>query len=239
MADTIKVLGLIPARGGSKGVPKKNIQLLGGKPLIAYTIEVSRQAKKLTRTIVSTEDPEVARIAREWGGEVPFLRPPELATDNALSIDVAIHALLTIEEQDPTIRYDALMLLQPTTPFRIPQDIDQAIDILLETGADSVISVSDVGGHHPARMKYLQDGRLIDPPFAEEYENQPRQELVPMYIRSGAIYLTRRDVLLNRSFKGKDSRAIITPPERAVNIDTWMDFKFAEFLLQYGSHSHR
>ncbi|MCB0620389.1 MAG: acylneuraminate cytidylyltransferase family protein, partial [Saprospiraceae bacterium] len=115
---------------------------------------------------------------------------------------------------------------------RTGADIDRAIEILEKTGADSVISVVDVEGHHPARMKYLEDGRLIDPDFCEAYENQPRQELRPMYLRNGMIYLTRREVMRSGSFKGSDCRALIVETHRSVNIDTPLDFELAEFLYK-------
>src|SRR5690606_7267798 len=125
----------------------------------------------------------------EAGANVPFRRPAELSGDSARSIPVAQHALKFMEEVNNTV-YDAIMLLQPTAPFRTVEDINRALDILEATGADSVISVQDVEAFHPARMKYLDGDKLIDPPFCEAYENQGRQELRPMYIRNGAIYLT-------------------------------------------------
>jgi len=229
----MKVLGVIPARGGSKGVLRKNIRLLAGKPLISYTIEVAANSR-LFRTVVSTDDMEIAEISKECGGDVPFLRPAELATDRALAIPVIQHALRTVEELEGSDLYDAVMMLQPTTPFRTSEDINNSIELMNRTGADSVISVVDVGSHHPARMKYLEGDRLIDPPFCEEHENQPRQELRPMYLRSGAIYLTRREVLLSGYFKRNDCRALIVPVIRAVNIDTEFDFRYAEWLRSEG-----
>ena len=226
----MKVLGIIPARGGSKGVPRKNIRLLAGKPLIVYTIETAL-ASHLSEVIVSTDDEEIADVARKAGVRVPFLRPAELSGDAAKSIPVAQHALEFMEKANG-IQYDACMLLQPTAPFRTVDDINKALDILAGSGADSVISVQDVEAFHPARMKYLENGRLIDPPFCEAYENQARQELRPMYIRNGAIYLTRRDVLLNDSYKGKDCRALVMSTERSVNIDTVHDFDYAEWVYK-------
>jgi len=224
----MKVLGIIPARGGSKGVPGKNIKPLAGKPLIVYTIETAL-ASQLTDVVVSTDDDSIASVAREAGANVPFRRPAELSSDSARSIPVAQHALRFMEEAN-SVEYDATMLLQPTAPFRTVEDINRAVELLKASGADSVISVQDVEAFHPARMKYLEGDRLIDPPFGEAYENQSRQELPPMYIRNGAIYLTRRNVLLNNSYKGIDCRALIMPPERSVNIDTVHDFEYAEWV---------
>ena len=227
----MRALGVIPARGGSKGVLGKNIRLLSGKPLIAYAIESARGARRLGRCIVSTDDEEIARVARQYGADVPFLRPPELATDRAASIGVMQHAVRAVEESEGGRPYDAVLMLQPTAPFRTAADIDGALDLLERSGADSVISVVDVQGHHPARMKFLDGDRLVDPPFGEAVENQPRQELRSMYLRNGAIYATRRDVLLGGSFKGRDCRAWIMPAERSVNIDTVDDFAYAEWYL--------
>ena len=224
----MRVLGVIPARGGSKGVPRKNIKELNGKPLIGYTIEAAL-ASKLDRVIVSTDDIEIKEVVNKLGVDTPFCRPEELGSDTAKSIDVAVHALKTMEKID-SVTYDAFMLLQPTTPFRTSQDIDESINMLIETGSDSVISVVDVEAYHPARMKFLQKGKLIDPPYCESYENQNRQELSSMYIRNGAIYLTKRETLLNNSYKGTDCFGLVMPSERSINIDTLTDFEYAEWV---------
>jgi len=225
----LKILGIIPARGGSKGLPGKNIKLLNGIPLIAYTIKEALNSK-LDACIVSTDSEEIAQVARNYGGNVPFIRPAEFATDNASSVDVVIHAI-DFMKTHYNQEYDAIMLLQPTTPFRNSEDINQAIDILVSSNADSVISVTDVGGTHPARMKFIVDGNLIDPPFVEAFEGQNRQELKPMFIRNGGIYLTRIDVIKGGSFKGTISKALVMPQKRSVNIDDIDDFEFAEWLL--------
>jgi CMP-N-acetylneuraminic acid synthetase len=225
----MKILGLIPARGGSKGVPGKNIKLLAGKPLIAYSIDAAKHSR-LAKVILSTDDEAIKEVALQYGAEVPFTRPAELATDSAKSLDVAKHALMAMEQLDG-VQYDAVMLLQPTAPFRSTADIDKAIELLAQhPDADSVISVVDVEGHHPARMKYIENGRLIDPPFCEAYENQNRQELQPMYIRNGAIYLTKRDTLLSGSYKGKMCMALVMLQHRSCNIDTLHDFDYAEWV---------
>ncbi|MCC6993604.1 MAG: acylneuraminate cytidylyltransferase family protein [Deltaproteobacteria bacterium] len=229
----MRVLGVIPARGGSKGVPRKNIRKLGDRPLIGHTIAAAL-ASRLARTVLTTDDEEIAAVGRSLGAEVPFMRPAELASDSARAIPVIQHALATLEAAGD--HFDAVMMLQPTTPFRRTEDIDGALALLEKTGADSVISVVDTGGHHPARMKFLDGDRLIDPPYCEAYENQPRQELTPMYLRNGAIYLTRRDVIMAGagSFKGRDCRAWIMPASRSVNIDNELEFRQAEWLLAEG-----
>jgi CMP-N,N'-diacetyllegionaminic acid synthase len=224
----MRVLGVIPARGGSKAIPGKNIADLAGRPLIAWTAAAAH-GSGLTRTVLSTDDERIAAVGREVGLDVPFSRPAELATDSASSIDVALHALDAVTQAGDA-PYDAVMLLQPTTPFRTTEDIDAAIALLGASGADSVISVVDVGGHHPARMKRLDGDRLVDPPYAEAVENQPRQELEPLFIRNGAIYLTRVAVLRTRSFRGSDARALVMPSERSVNIDVPLDLLLARAI---------
>jgi N-acylneuraminate cytidylyltransferase len=165
--------------------------------------------------------------------EVPFKRPDELAQDDTPSLPVIQHAVKFLEDQGD--RFDAVLTLQPTNPLRLPSDINGSIELLESTGADSVISFVDVGEKHPARMKYIEDeGRVIDPPFGEQFEGQRRQDLKPLYLREGSIYLTRRDVLMEGdSFKGEDCRAWMMPPERACNIDVPYDLTVAELMIEY------
>lgn len=222
----MRVLGLVPARGGSKSIPRKNLVELGGVPLIQWTIQAAL-GSNLERVVVSTDDDEIAEISQNLGAEVPFKRPAELSSDQTLSIDVVLHALDVLEED-----FDAVMMLQPTSPFRTSIDIESAIKIIND--ASSVISVVPVEGTHPARMKFVEDGVLIDPAFAETIENMPRQELRPMYIRNGAIYLTRIADLRHRTFKGALSRALIMPKERSINIDTSFDLALARVALSNG-----
>jgi CMP-N,N'-diacetyllegionaminic acid synthase len=225
----MKILGVIPARGGSKGVHKKNIKKLGDFPLIYYAINAS-QKSFISDVIVSTDSIEIKSIAEHYGATVPFLRPDEIASDSSSSVDVALHALNTYEEIT-NCKYDALMLLQPTTPFRTSEDINAAINMLKNNpDVDSIISVVDVEATHPARMKFMKDNFLIDPPFVEKKENQNRQELETMYIRNGAIYLTKASTIRNKSFKGNKSLGLVMSKFKSINIDTIEDFEYAEFL---------
>ena len=230
----MRVLGVVIARGGSKGVARKNVAPLHGKPLLDYTAEAALAAEKLSRVILTTENDEIAAVGRAAGLEVPFRRPDELARDETPSLPVIQHAVQSLLSDGDS--FDAVMTLQPTNPLRRASDIDGAIEMLAETGADSVISFVDVGEKHPARMKYIDpNGQVIDPPFAEQFEGQRRQDLPPIYLREGSIYLTRSDVLMNQdSFKGADCRAWLIPPQRACNIDTPYDFALAEWLLASG-----
>lgn len=233
MSDQISILGIIPARGGSKGIPRKNLVDVAGKPLIAYSIESGLRSRNLTRLLVSTEDDEIARVAAEYGAAVPFMRPAELSTDGARSLPVVQHAIKAMEALEEC-SYDVVVLLQPTCPMRTADDIDRGIELLIETGADSVVSVVDVGANHPFRMmRILDEGRLVHIVDQEGSENMaPRQELPPIYIRSGDLYIARRHVVMELdTLIGSDCRAIIIPEERAVNIDTRFDLERARELI--------
>lgn len=229
----MRVLGIVTARGGSKGIPGKNLAPLMGRPLLAYTADAARGARLLTRTILSTDDPQIAAAGQEMGLAVPFLRPAVLAADETPTVPVLQDAVRRLEAEGES--YDAILTLQPTNPLRTPDDIDGAIELLDVTGADSVISFVNTGERHPARMKYIEaDGRVIDPPFAEEFEGQRRQDLPKLFLRDGAIYLTRRNVLMSDgSLKGRDCRAWIMPEDRSCNIDTPFDLWLTEQLMRY------
>jgi len=231
MADP-KILAVVPARGGSKGVPRKNIRLMAGKPLIAYTLEAALAVRhRLHRLIVSTDDAEVAEIARRCGAEVPFVRPTELAGDKVPMIPVLQHAVLAIEAMDD-VHLDWVLLLQPTAPFRTAEDIEAALALAARGGCDSVISVVQVFAVHPILMKRIENDRLL-PFYLEEEEGTRRQDYQPpAYMRNGAIYLTRRDVLMERnSIWGGVIRPYIMPEKRSVSIDSELDLKLAELVL--------
>ena len=233
MKDLPNILAVIPARGGSKGVPRKNIRAVCGKPLIAYTIQTALAAEHLFRRIlVSTDDPEIAELCRRYGAEVPFLRPADLANDKAPMIPVLQHAVRFAEE-DANILFDWICLLQPTEPFRTVGDIEQALSLALKGECDSVISVVQVYSVHPILMKRIHADCLI-PYCIEEQEGTRRQDYQPpAYMRNGAIYLTRRDVLMKRSsIWGDVIRPYIMPPERSVGVDSELDLKLVQLLMQ-------
>ena len=227
-----KILAVIPARGGSKGIPNKNIVEIGGNPLIKYTIDTALGSEMLTHCVVSTDSDEISDVAKSCGALVPFKRPKHLSDDKALSLPVMQHAVEFMEAEQG-YQYDLVIMLQPTTPLRQTKDIDNAINLLFDGNADSVISVVEVEGHHPLRMKRVVDGRLINYIDQGHEDMRPRQELPPVYIRNGAIYATRRNVLIkSNSFVGVDSRAYIMPDDRSVNIDTIDDLFLAENYLK-------
>jgi len=228
-----KVLAVIPARGGSKGVPRKNIRVVGGKPLIAYTIDSALAVReRLHRLIVSTDDAEIAGVAQKYGAEVPFMRPPELGGDRIPMVPVLKHAIQTVEEMDG-IKLDWVLLLQPTCPFRAPEDILAALDLAAKGGCDSVISVVQVLAHHPILMKKIENERLL-PYSIEEVEGTRRQDYTPpAYMRNGCIYLSRRENLMEQnSIWGKVIRPYVMPEDRSVNVDSELDMKLVEFMLQ-------
>jgi len=228
-----RILVIITARGGSKGVPRKNIRPLGGRPLIAWTIETALAIKDhVARVVVSTDDAEIAAISRTYGAEVPFLRPAELAQDTTKSLPVLQHAVQAIEQQDGS-PVDWVLLLQPTTPFRSAEDIIACLDFARAGDCDSVISVAP-SPVHPIFVKSIDDEGFLRPFLLEEPEGLRRQDAQPpAYVRNGAVYLTRRDVLMEtNSIWGRRIKAYVMPPERSVNIDSEADFLLAETLAE-------
>ena len=224
----MKVLGIIPARGGSKGVPRKNVRLLCGKPLLAYTVESALASKRLTRTILSTEDAEIAAVGGRCGIEVPFLRPAELALDTSPTFPVVQHALAEMEREGRS--YDAVCLLQPTNPLRRAEDIDQCIELLETTGADSVISVLPVPAeYHPCWVySRSDDGQLRL--FTREAEPiARRQDLPSAFHREGSVYVTRTEVIRTRqSLYGTRIMGYRMPAEFSSNIDSPEDWREIE-----------
>ena len=226
----MEVLAIIPARGGSKGVPKKNIRLLAGKPLIAYSIEQAKESKYISRAIVSTENEEIAEIAREWNAEV-IKRPKELARDDTPTIDVIIHVLDSLRKEEKYIS-DIVVLLQPTSPLRTSKDIDNAIELFLNNqNCLSLVSVTEFD--HPPFWAMEIEENLLKPIFGEEYFRMRRQELPKAYRPNGAIFISTPRVLYEyKTFYTPKTIAYVMPPERSVDIDTEFDFLLAEFLIR-------
>lgn len=218
-------VGLITARGGSKGIPNKNLVDLGGLPLLAWTIETAKKSG-LDRVILSTDDPQIYEVGRSFGVEAPFVRPHTLATDSARSIDVAIHAAIELRLRDT----DNLMLLQPTNPFRSVADINLAIGILDDGEFDSAVGVLPVGSHHPERMLRLMDKCLLRPDFASSDEHLSRQKLPDLFVRNGAVYYTNARNIKSGQFRGKFCAPIVMTELNSWNIDTQFDLEIARFL---------
>jgi CMP-N-acetylneuraminic acid synthetase len=227
----MRVLALIPARGGSKGVPRKNIRTLGGKPLIGHTIDAARKTKRIERVVVSTEDDEIAEVAVSLGAEVPFLRPTRLAQDDTPMFPVVVHALEAVIAGGWTP--DAVCLLQPTFPFRRPEDIDACIDAVEALRADCVISVHRVPDDFNPHWVYFEraDGSLQ----LSTGESEPiprRQELPSAFHRSGAVYVSRTSTITGHgSLYGDRVVGYETTTESSCNIDTPEDWNRAEALV--------
>ncbi|NCC52354.1 MAG: acylneuraminate cytidylyltransferase family protein [Spartobacteria bacterium] len=227
----MNVLGLIAARGGSKGIPQKNLQPLGRLPLIGHTILAARQAKLLDRFLVSTDDEAIADTARRLGADVPFLRPMEYASDTATSVAVALHALDWLREhRDMNPAF--VMLLQPTSPFRAAADIDGAIQLARRQDAQAVVSVTEAMDH-PYLAKSLDGQGRIRPFIPTDVPSLRRQDLPVVYVLNGAIYLVQTDRLREtRSWCPPGSVAWIMPPERSLDIDTPWDLRLARLIMQ-------
>jgi CMP-N,N'-diacetyllegionaminic acid synthase len=225
------IIAVIPARGGSKSLPRKNILPLMGKPLIRYTIDAAKKSKYIKRIIVSTDDEKIAAVAKENGAEVPFLRPADLAKDETPSLPVMQHAVKYIEGEDGSI-IDLVVLLQPTSPLRNEKYIDEAIEKILNTGGDSAITVCKVK-HHPY-WNFIFDHDRLNPFLNNDLKSTRRQELPLTYAPNGAVYVVRRDVLLNQnSILGKDIRAVVMPVEESIDIDGYFDWFIAEMVLKH------
>lgn len=221
-------LAVIPARGGSKRVPNKNVREIGCKPLIAYTIEQAAEADCLDRTIVSTEDEEIRATAEEYGGDVPFERPAELATDDATASDVVEHALEWFAARDE--RYDEVCLLMPTTPFRESDDIDGAVRKLRQSDASSVVSVTEFGT--PPNWAVTTEDDELRPYFDENpWEKTRSQEFPTLYHPNGAIFLARVSVFVERGeFYTDETVGYEMPRRRSLDVDEPYDLEMARAL---------
>lgn len=231
----MNVLAVTLARGGSKGIPGKNIKQLNGKPLLAYTVLEALSSRLIDHYVVSTDSEEIASTARALGAQVPFLRPGNLASDTASSAEALAHA---VEESERLFekKFDYVIELMVTNPFKSSKDIDSCIELLQTSGADSVIAVKRVEEHHPARLKKIEAGKIVNFCTPEILESR-RQDLKPKaYIRCGAIYALRRDELMlhNRRYGSENSVAYELDFLDSVNIDSELDWIVAEYLMSRG-----
>ena len=227
----MRVLGIIPARGGSNGIPRKNIRLLAGRPLLAYTAEAARKARRLTKVVLSTEDAEIAEVGRQCGLDVPFMRPPELASDDTPTLPVVQHALRALQERGEN--FDAVCLLQPTNPLRGPDLIDGCIALLEESDADSVITVLPVPPEHNPHWVYFRDkhGHLRIS-TGEKNPIPRRQDLPPAFHREGSVYVTRCQVVIGENnLYGEKVMGFPVEHAASVNLDSLADWVRAEEAL--------
>lgn len=232
------VLAVIPARGGSKGVAKKNMRLLDNKPLIAYSVDYAKQSKNIDHLIISTDDEDIATIGASLGVDIPFQRPAHLGSDNTPLIAVVQHAYNYFKEKN--IVYDAVLSLQPTCPFLHYETVDQVIEIWLQTGCESVVTVSEIMKGHPYIAKRLQLDSTIEDfcIIPEGAVTGPRQKREKAYYLTGGIYLRDKRLLDRAEPKGhclgSDARAVVVNEIEAVDINNELDLKFAEFLVRSG-----
>jgi CMP-N-acetylneuraminic acid synthetase len=226
----LSVVGLITARGGSKGIVGKNLRPVAGKPLLAWTVEAAMRAKQLSRVLLSTDDPEIARIGADHGAEVPFFRPAELAQDTSSHLSVIHHALDWLEANGGLPDY--LCMLQPTSPLRTAADIDAAISLAFERDADAVIGIAPVA-QHPFLARRLQPDGSITEFVPTELKYPRRQDLPPAFALNGAIYINRCTSLRrDQTLLPPGALGYVMPPERSVDVDTELDLVLVEHLLK-------
>jgi len=225
MSSRGSVLAVITARGGSKGLVGKNIRLLGGLPLVAWSVRAALSARLVSRTILSTDDVAIAAVARDHGCEVPFMRSAQLAADDTPSIDVVLDALEKVSG------FEIVVLLQPTSPLRTAEDIDNAIRLCVDSGAPACVSVCEVD-KSPYWMYRLDQQARMRPLMAEHSVASRRQDLPPVHVLNGAVYVTRADVLMReRTFIPEGTIGYVMPRVRSIDIDSELDLFIAERLI--------
>ena len=230
-----KVLGLITARGDSKGIPKKNIEHVGGKPLIAWTIEAALKSNVFDRVVVSTDNNEIAGVAQKWGAEVPFIRPGRLSKDDSPHVDVLIHAINWLQQKED-YSPEFLMLLQPTSPLRTSEDIDKSFELAVDRKADCVISVQEALSHPYSVMQVAEDQKLSEFLMSSEDDAsyQRRQVRPKFYSLNGAIFIFKVDVLLtNKNTYPELTFTYVMPKERSLDVDTSWDLHIANLILNH------
>ena len=226
----MKILAIIPARGGSKGIPGKNIRLLNGIPLLVYTFEAAQKAKNITRLVLNTDDEEIAQVGIQLGLDVPFLRPSELAQDNTPTLPVVQHMIAELEKENQY--FDAVCLLQTTSPFREEGMIDAAIEKFMKSGADSLVSVQPVPHeYNPHWVFEPNEEGMLQIATGESEIISRRQDLPEAFIRDGALYITRTEIIKQGSLYGDKTAYYLHTPPFHVNLDTEEDWNKAERLL--------
>lgn len=233
MIENKRIISIIPARGGSKGVPRKNIKQLLGKPLIAWTIEEAKSSKYIDRVVVSTDDEEIAEKSKKYGAEVPFLRPEELATDDAKTIDVILHALNWLKTREDY--YDFLVLLEPTSPLRDVEDIDKCIEILIDNPkAEAIVGVAKLESTHPEFNVAINDeGFIRKSDGTTDFKVLRRQDLEDVYFFEGSIYISEVETLKQkRTFYHKSTLGYVVPKYKSLEVDELCDFICIEALMK-------
>lgn len=230
MINNKKVLVYIPARSGSKGIKDKNIIEICNKPLIHYSIDAAKKSKYVDKVIVSTDSERYAKIAKDCGAEVPFIRPTELAQDNSVEIDSAIHTLDWINK-NLNEHFDIIIKLQPTSPLRTSEDIGKALELFIEKDADSVISVSE-SAISPFWMNTLPEDHSMKDFISENTKITNRQQLPKYYQLNGSIFISTPEIIHKRTWYGERSFAYVMPQERSIDIDNQLDLEFVRFIIK-------
>lgn len=235
MINNKRVLVIIPARGGSKGLPRKNVKNLAGKPLVAWPISAALGCKEVDRVVISTDCMEIANLAKKWGGEVPFLRPDDLSSDDASSMDVVIHAIEEIERQGDY--FDYIIMLEPTSPLTESNDLSNALKLLIESSssAETVVGISCIEATHPEfSVKKDQDG-LIKPAFIENFSSlKRRQDIDELYFLEGSLYISSVEAFKKqKSFYGDKTLGYIVPRWKSFEVDELVDFYCIEAILNH------
>lgn len=228
MFDKQKILALIPARGGSKGIKDKNIIPLAGKPLIAYSIEAAKKSKYIDSIVVTTDSERIAEVAKRYGARVPFLRPVELAADTSKTIDAVLHAIKTLRSMGEN--YDTLVLLQPTQPLRTTDDIDKAIELYYENGENGLVSISPVDDSPLLIRSIDEDGKLIN--LLSQNSTCRRQDMPNYYKVNGCIYINKIDELNENTSFNDNKVPFIMDKEHSIDIDEMSDLWMAEYYLK-------
>jgi CMP-N-acetylneuraminic acid synthetase len=229
MSQKLRVLGIVPARAGSKRLPRKNVRILAGKPLVAHAIEAAQAATRITRLVVSSDDEEVLAIAQNYDPSYPLRRPAELATDSALAIDFVRHALHMLERAGEPA-YEAVAIVQPSSPLTWASDIDGTIELLEASKADSAVTVMELDhAIHPAKLKTMDGNRLL-PYLEEEAGRMAAHQLPKLYVRNCSVYAIRRATIAQGEIIGTESLGYVMPRERSIDINDELDWEFVQFL---------
>ena len=231
----MKILFVVTARGGSKGVPRKNIKLLGGMPLIAYKIIAAQKCRYEKRILVSTDDEEIAKVGRKYGAEVPFMRPAELSTDSASSADVVLHAMNWIKDNSKE-KYDYVCLLEPSSPFASYKDFDKAFELIQEADADTLLGMKEVDVTSNFIHSLDEDGKLSEFYYAiKDLKSIRRQDQAKEYTMNGCMYIAKWDYFMkNKLFHSENSVPNIMSEENSIEIDTMLDYEIACRIVEKG-----
>ena len=226
----LKILGIVPARGGSKGLPGKNIRPLNGKPLIGHTIDAAKASKYINKLVLTTDDDDIARVSSQFGIEIPFMRPSELATDTSRAIDTYIYTLKRLKDEF-NYEPDMVVILQPTSPLRTTEDIDSAIQKFIENKADSVMSMCEL--EHPIeRARVIREDGRIENYLRQKIVVKNRAEYFQVFAPNGVVFVLKPEMIYKKDFYSENTFAYVMPKDRSVDIDILIDFEIAEFLLK-------